>query len=1088
MSTIGRPVPLSLGLPLTGRMLIEASAGTGKTYTLVALVVRLIVEVGLMPDQILVVTYTRAATAELRNRIRDRLNELRSHLHGEACGAADDVIASLLSTAGESPQMRQLVDARVEAALAGLELAAIDTIHAFCQRALAEGAFSRGTGFEAEIEPEPGMVRKAMVNDHWRRSFALESGDDAAPWPPGIRAAVARKAFKSDKLAGWQSLAERAMSWSVANLTGGERPETATDDVAPEPWLTHARRQLVESIRDELPERMRAAGLSDFDGLVRTLRHALASEPQLAISLAKRHPALLIDESQDTDGLQLEIFRAIHDAAVSIDAQRALLVLVGDPKQAIYSFRGADLHSFLRVRDDFGEPQRRSLSENRRTHPSLVAAADTLFTSPALRGEPALRMASLAYSTPDALSSAPLLVDMVGDLPLTILQVDTGGTSTVTVAREAVAEVIADDIVRLLDDADARLGPKRVSAGDIAVLVARKEEGALVRSALARRGVPVASTTRSSVYTEPEAAELRLLMRALCDQTDEYRVRAALAGRIVGFDAAGLERLDADVAWSDRWHGLMTDWFERWSKQGVGAAIRQAAAVCGTWSRFAVQPGGERAMTNLLHLLQLLDAAAIDDPHELLLWFDRQGKDSSHATIEGDDPALLQIETDGQQVKVMTMHGSKGLEFPIVYLAGLGIGAEDRTHLATLHHTGGRPSFDFDLQQDLVRAERSDEFDQTMRLAYVGVTRAKSRAVIVWGAFDRNARSPMGWWLAGDVDELADEQVTAALTALAQRSAGTIGVRRVRLQDAIGQSRRLASAGAPSAQPMLVNAELQRHLPTSDRRASFTALIAQGASPDEPDHDQAVDETAVAAEPARAPDVRFAFRRGAAAGVCLHAIAETIDWRGDVADWLPVIDRQLTQSGIVDSDVASVARWFDELRHAPIEVPGSDAFRLRDLASSDWHREVAFDVPLHDADFSRVALAARAAGLSVPELPPQRWRGMLRGFIDALIVHQGRLYVLDWKSNHLGDSFADYDASAMEAEMRLHGYHLQHLLYSVAVLRFLRRRGSPADLERRFGGVVYSFIRGMAPDHPGAGIVSLAPDWALLEAIDGILQ
>ncbi|CAN5212529.1 exodeoxyribonuclease V subunit beta [soil metagenome] len=1091
MSDLVENIPLALELPLDGRVLIEASAGTGKTYTLVALVTRLVVEVGLMPDQILVVTYTRAATAELRNRIRLRLTQLRDALRGDTADP-DPIIAALLAKANQSERQRELVDARVEAALAGIAFASIDTIHAFCQRALAEGAFSRGSGFEAEIEPQPGMIRTSLVNDFWRRALSESVDARDSPWPESIRSAMARAAFDADKLWRWQKLAELGMNWSTAALHGGPRPETedATDPQVSQGWLRHARRRLVETVRLDLPDRMRAAGLSDFEGLVRTLRAALRDEPTLARALAVRYPALLIDESQDTDGLQLDIFRMIHAAAVEQDAARALLVIVGDPKQAIYSFRGADLHSFLRVRDDFSTGQRRALLENRRSHDVLLAAADHLFTTPQHRGDgTALRMPTLDYRSPIGRSRSQLLVDDSEDAALTFLRIDSAGAALGSgEAREATAAVIADDIVRLLDDATAAIGSKRVVASDIAVLVVRNDEGVAVRTALARRGVPVASTTKNSVFEQPEADDLRLLMRALSDPTDEYRVRAALAGQLVGLDAAALDRLDIDVQWSDLWRSRMIEWFESWMRDGIGAAMRRAMASCDTGTRLAARSGGERAMTNYLHLLQLLDAAAIDDPLELLVWFDQQNQDSSHATIESDDPALLQIDSDGEQVRVMTMHGSKGLQFPIVYLAGLGLAGKEHEVLVALHHPDGLPQLDFDQDPTSIASARDAEFDQAMRLAYVGVTRAESRAFIVLGNFEKNGRTPLGWWLGGDVPQLDDRLLDLALDELKSRAGAGISSRTIEVDVEAEPARLKTRASRSDHAPTIKAASLKRRLPAADRRASFTALIAQGVSPDEPDHDQAVEESAPDTAPSPASEMRFGFRRGAAAGVCLHAIAETIDWSASSDAWLGIIDRELDRSAIEPADAAAVAEWFEEVRDAPIAMPGRAPFRLRDLAPSQWHREVAFDVPLRDADFAGVAQVARDAGFAVPELPPHRWRGMLRGFIDALVIHDDKLFVLDWKSNHLGDDYGDYDDTAMQAEMRLHGYHLQHLLYSVAVLRFLRRRSSTVDVTERFGGVVYAFIRGMSPDHAGAGLVLVPPHWPLLDSIDGILR
>lgn len=1070
--------PLALSLPLTGRVLVEASAGTGKTYTLVGVVVRLIVEAGLMPDQILVVTYTRAATAELRTRLRDRLGELRRAML-EGTRGSDGFIEALLAASRGDLDARALALARLDAALAGLELAAIDTIHAFCQRALAEGAFRRGAAFEAEVEPLPGSLRRELVNDLWRRATA-EQGD-AAFWPDAAGPTLARHAATREKLSHWVGVAGRVTAWPNASLVGGERPGDARldDDAAKASWMLHGRRRLAELVREELPRRIRATGLHDFDGLVRSLRDAIVREPALASELGRRYPALLIDESQDTDALQLEVFDRIHRAAPSA---RALLVLVGDPKQAIYSFRGADLHSFLRTAATFRDGERHSLLENRRSHPRLVAAADALIARPLARDAPPLRMPKLGYTRPRGVSDTPLVTDPGDDTALTFLLLESDDELSAKDASQAIAVCVADDIVRLLSDSQVQLAGRPLTPADIVVLVDDNQDGAAVRAVLGERGVPTASTVKSSVYASAEARELRILMIGLCARSDERRTRSALAGRIVGLDAAAFERFDQDAAESDRWRRALASWLELWQRDGLGAAVRRICDECGTWTRWSRRRGGERAMTNLLHLLALLDASGIQDPAALLLWFGQQNEDTSAATVEGDDPALLQIDSDGQQVRVMTMHGSKGLEFPIVYLAGIGSGRRQRMQAAPLRQRDDGPEIDIAGTPEAQAAHHSDEVDQAMRVAYVGLTRAKSRAYVVWGVFPHAAQSPLGWWLGEGAAALDLVAMRAAIEALAQTD-DAISVRSLPADAGDAAPRRWQPVAArDQAAAPLALASLSHPLPGPDRRASFTALVAQGMSPDEPDHDQAIDDAAVDPAPATAA-LRFRFERGAAAGVCLHAIAESIDWQAAPRAWHDAIRRELARSAIDGADPEQMAAWFDEIRRAPITVPGTRPFALAGIEQAGWHREVAFDLPLRDADFSRVATAALEAGFAVPALPAQQWRGLLRGYIDALVVRDGRVFVLDWKSNHLGDRFADYDEAAMEAAMRLHGYHLQHLLYSVAVRRFLAARGSPAA----FGGVIYAFVRGMSPEAPGHGVVALAPDLALLDTLDALL-
>ncbi|HEY6898599.1 MAG TPA: UvrD-helicase domain-containing protein, partial [Rhodocyclaceae bacterium] len=867
------PIPLDAPrAPLTGTQAIEASAGTGKTWSIAALYLRLVVEAGLPVERLLVVTYTTAATAELRDRIRARLIAARSAFAGGE-DQNDPVLAEL---------RRRIEPARAEAlltlAIESFDLAAIHTIHGFCQRALEERAFESGEDFETTLVGDETALLQAIAEDFWRKQMALADAFWArwlvarlngpfglvqalrghfgkpylkrllpeAPNPDAEAAFVAQRdalapVWQRDgqgltaMLCGWKGLsavshkpeqiARAAQAVDAWFASGGElrtapeglkkfseaalkkattkaaagTPEdplfgrmqdllAAIDDLntALERRLGHLLATALDACEEALARRKAQLGRLGFDDLLTRLAAALRGDggPRLAERLQERYGAALIDEFQDTDPVQYEIFeRVFHRGGLP-------LFFVGDPKQAIYSFRGADLHAYLEARQQAAEHW--ALSTNRRSVPGLVAAVNSIFE----RRDQAFRFEGLDFA-PVAASPqppAPLRIEEVEARPLSLWflersEVDAKGKPKAIprgVANQRIAAAVAADIARLLRLADqgrANIGTRPLAGGDIAVLVKSHAQGRLMRNALAELGVASVRYGQDSVFDSREALEVERLLLAVAEPGRSGLVKAALVTDLLGLRGADIHRLDGDAAAWDALSQRFHEWHQLCRERGFVVMWHALLAQQRVAERLLLRPDGERRMTNLQHLSELLQQLAHDEGLSVdglakHLADSRRGEGDSEL-IDGE-AKLLRLESDEQLVRIVTIHGSKGLEYPIVYCPWLWDGARPKRRTGPLafhdQEDSGHGALDFgSARQDEYRAWADEEREQEqLRLAYVALTRAKHRCVLAWGGIDGAERSPLGWLLHGPLElkERDDIQLRAELAALSAACPG----------------------------------------------------------------------------------------------------------------------------------------------------------------------------------------------------------------------------------------------------------------------------------------------------------------------------
>ncbi len=1187
LDLIDTPIP-------PGTTLIEASAGTGKTYTLTGIVLRLILEKELPVSQILVVTFTNAATEELGGRIRSALREAYQLFAGSE-QAEDPFLLALQQQYGGAEGVEAL-----RRALLDFDELTIATIHGFCKRVLEESAFESGLPFELEfLDNDDGLLAE-IARDVWRRLLARQdlshpfvglwvSEQDLGPqsfiadyrhWQRHPRTVILPSPLTpqvalAEVEGAYQTLSDRfdraRLRLALSRLKLRDRSELSSPErlkevlVAAQSFLDQGLGQDLEqspetetagfgdglwalkllrpaSLASALPpgkerDLERLPGLAEidpfFDALT-TLEHALRCAflerlhqrfrdhkernaclafddllhrlhealhdprhgPRLRRAVAHRYRAALIDEFQDTDLIQYEIFKGLF--------RHCPLVLVGDPKQSIYGFRGADIFAYLLARRDATHAY--TLGQNWRSGGRLVAAVNSLFShapNPFVFDEIPFRPVSPAQPVAGR--------DLEGDHGKAFQWMWLPEESSRARAEATIQTHVAQEIVRLLGsglrltEGDGQTG-RELRPGDIAVLVRTNAQAIGLQESLRRVGVPSVVGRSGDIFQSEEMEDLLRLLEAVLDPARGDRLRAACATLAWGDDAAAIHKLQRDDGAFQRLVDRFDGYREVWLRRGFIAMMSLLLDEQDVPHRLLSIDGGERRLTNLQHAVELLHQAIHDrgfGASALIAWARAEAEVQEHDR----DAAELRLESDSMAVSLVTVHKSKGLEYEVVFCPFLWQSqAVDRApvsaHLSPDQVVYDCGSDELDTHLALAEAERLAE---DLRLTYVALTRAKRRCVVVWGDFGRGGASglsalayllhrhqaglpaPVVEEQGGDAHQVARRvahevealrtrrsEWLADLKALVAQCNDTMGLQI--LEDQAESSRRAApSEGRSELQALSFPAAAwPRAVPW--RISSFSSLVRDGER-ESPDHGDP-DLPDVGRRPVSArPEQLFAFARGPRAGDCLHQILEQIDFpqhrqasaKEKVVGVLQRfrLDRGEAHPSAPDGydPIAAVDQMIDRVMTQPLPGQG---FKLASVGRSQRLVEWQFYTPL--ADLSPVELSdlfrAHAQGPWVDDycrrlehLGRSRLEGFLTGFVDLLFEHGGKWYIVDWKSNHLGDRAEDYGHDAMMRVMIEHHYLLQYHLYTVAAHRYLQSRIPDWSYERDFGGVFYIFLR-----------------------------
>ncbi|MFT3790437.1 MAG: UvrD-helicase domain-containing protein [Rudaea sp.] len=1094
---------LALTMPLSGLQLIEASAGTGKTFTLAGLYLRLVVERRRAAGDILAVTFTDAATQELKSRLRARL---------AACAALLDAGAPLMEEAGDAVETRQ-AKRLIDAALAGetrdaltrrLRLAALDidhapisTIHGFCRRALAEFGVLAGRALQGDLVANDRDLIETAAADCWRRAATAADPADFL---------ALQAAFKKP---------EAFVKTLAALVPGARRLLPAADAGDRATALLH---DALARVRMRVAEAKRAAARHSHDDVIRELHDALAGGggAALAARLHARHPVALIDEFQDTDAQQFAIFDAIY-------GQRGDLVLIGDPKQAIYGFRGGDVHTYLRARVRVAEVQ--TLARNFRSAPAYLHALNALYAG---AGERAFAQPGIGYQPllpGGKAADDDLLIDGVPATPLTFWR-DEDGTlprGSKEKATPQLAAACASAIFDLLAPERTCLREKpgashrALMPSDIAVLVALHDEALEIQRALSARGIASASVTRRSVFASEEAIELHALIDALAD-FDEARLRGVLTLRLFAATAADFARYAAEpVRWSAQLD-IFAEWRRVWSARGVAAMLalvfeKHAAALLRA-------PQGERRMTNWLQLAELAQVAAGDcvGLRGLVDWLASR---IAHADHDNEDEQL-RLESDAGRVKIYTFHKSKGLQFPVVFLPFAGLSRSASNHYPREYRyredDGAAATWiAFDKAANETSeataaraAAMREDLAERLRILYVALTRACCAAFVAADPVGSGEPSALlhlfGLDAAkaakktGDDGDAVSVWLAQCLSVLRAVGGGAIGVAPLPAQ----ATTRHAAADAADRRGA---ARTMPHAVRDDWRIVSYSQLASGARDEvRADRDDEAAPSAAVVAAGAAPATPSSALRGARFGTAFHELIEVADF-GAWRDWRgrgappgqdALVERIVRRHALAaEAPVANavLADLVARTLNAPLPIDAGRGARLADLAPASYRAEMPFHFSLGQVDTARWLALLHAHGYvrERRRFDLARIEGLMTGVLDLVVLHEGRWWVIDYKTNFLGapapgapDETNPYAPAALAAAVRVGEYDLQYLIYLTALHRWLKSRDPRYDYARDVGGALYLFVRGL--DARGVdGVHADKPPAALIEALDAML-
>lgn len=1185
-------------LPLAQNNVIEASAGTGKTYTMVTLYLRLLLQAGennfptaLDIEQILVVTFTKDATKELRQRINQRiqawLKQLQQYQQHQDPDKLDD------------PELQKLlpyIEANLELAIQRLHFAAqyidraaIFTIHGFCQRMLQQYAFDSGLSFNVEVNNSDKKLLQQLNYQLWREQFYSLSEAEAqlisdifkspdellnsissllAGNMPRINATLpfsdlsAGIAYYQQQIAFLDQLEAQQLSdftqwfaeygenlqknsvkavqtyldtdFSTLNIKARlERLEKLTKlkfyakKEQEFPLLIHELQRFfngfslkayqesmnylyVKLLRDHFFAYQDQHNNIDFNDLLRLLRDALLKQQGMKLIqfIRQQYPFAMIDEFQDTDPIQLTIFEKIYLSATP-DQQPTGFTVIGDPKQAIYRFRGADIFTYLSVmaQDQANRIENiYTLQHNYRSSKGLITSLNSLFA----QAKNPFFLPEIQFPLIEAHQQGSLTIKQTKQKAWQILQLD-HETKKKEAYQLAVAELFACHIQQLLKAAEQQQAlfiedtepqnSRVVEAKDIAILVRDRFESQIIRTALAKKGIAsVYLSEKESVFNSPVAQELLLILQACVTPFKQRAVLSALGTTLWGLTAPQIYQLKEDeIAWADLIERLL-QYHQIWQNQGILPMLYrlfQTEMLPQRLQQFAL---GERYLVDLLHLSELLQQAMNQQQNEeaLLNWYQQQ------LTGQTDnDENRLRLEREQNVVKIITIHKSKGLEFPIVGLPFILTKKTNRRNDSAFYHNAEKQLI-WDIRNEHSQQIMLENNAEEMRLLYVALTRAKYQLIVgvpqqiaykekdepsglnaldyllIQGEnnaftssmqysdlFDR-ALSPEHWQLSR-ADDLPTEDDWRPSLSYPQ----TLTVRQFKqnveknwlVTSFTGLQAKLQAIYADHFSDMMQD-HLDRDMevdladnPVIDLTQQINRYYPAGFSP-------------------------FDFPKGASVGSGLHSYLEKADFSQ------PVTPESLTPIcqylNLTAEWITPLQTWLTHIFSQSLPQLGA----LQQINRKDRLTELQFYLKLgnlfNNQQFNQLLhqyhpLYDQHYPIRVDEI-----RGFIRGFIDVVIRQDNKYYIIDYKSNFLGADLSCYQQEQLKKVISAQRYDLQYLIYTLAVHRYLKLHDPAYQYETHFGGVFYLFLRGMAlPDNPQqTGVFFTKPSTALIEKLD----
>jgi exodeoxyribonuclease V beta subunit len=1225
--------------PLAGTNVIEASAGTGKTFNIQKLVLRLIIEKALTIDKILAVTFTEAATAELREKIRSELSQAMYYLkkkieekNGEKKEnnkeKLDAVAQLILDKVLKNYDTAKLAHDRLLLAILDFDMASIYTIHGFCSRMLNDCAFESAIPFNTELVTDQTELIAGIIDDFWRKEFYQQPAIIAAAaaylgidrkklqelaknlMKPGIEPDNKTKNNTSGKLepllqktiANWEkdkneildiiklnvsnnvlsgnkdnfkdvnlteyalrldALAENGLSivskhdiavifiFSETGLSDA-RTDGSKDKNVPIPkhnffTLCEDFRKAVSAFSldlksdfhthliSELANRKKTENIQTFDDLLVGLRDALKVNPLLKKTIREKYSAVLIDEFQDTDPVQYEIFNTVFmEDPKKSKTDAPVIFFIGDPKQAIYSFRSADVFTYFNAITSKSITSKNMLDRNFRTQSQLVKDLNILFETKDKSKFNPFVLDEMEYNpvkeSPESKgNNRKLMIEGEEASALKICWTKAEKNIGIAVSKKDICRSVAAEITRLMNlskDKKAFLGNDEIRPSDFAVLARSNREAVMMKDYLEKSKIPAVLQNTGTVFETDEAWQMEIFLRAVADPGNSGLVAAALGSRLFAVDSKLLADTGKDAALRkkmDEWSNKFQKYHHLWSTKSFIRMFRTFLNEKDIFTdgnnvrkRLLKYGDGERTLTNLTHMAELLHEAETSEKlgiNGLLNWFmERRMNAEAH---KGNEAYLIRLERDEEAVKIVTIHKSKGLEFPIVFCPFTAHSKSKSSEKDFTYHDAELNRlfhFDEDETGDKYKHTKLEDFAEMMRLFYVAVTRAKNLTYLYWGNITNSDYSALGYlfYAPSKSDPVSEDNPASEFDNYFDKLKPELGNNRKfppGVLETMGKKLKFkVDYPQPTGLPYSYvpeNTELDPsekiftgHIETKWRVSSFSNLskycheidFAGDYEDDDDSEKKRYSNYTVPETKGKASAKTFWSlipKKTAAAdlGNCVHEIFEIIDFTSDDAaigkKILPVLknyfhknnalgDQAFAPETLLEPAVAMIRNVLSE----KLELQG-EIISLKDIAPDTRVSEMEFYYPFDKFSIENVADAFTkysSNSLLKNEFPAilkadykfTDLKGYMNGKLDLVFKFNGKYYILDWKTNLIRPHIQSYSLENITRKMVDSHFILQYAIYVKALDKLLKKElKNDYDYDRDFGGVIYLFLRGI---------------------------
>lgn len=1159
-------------VPLNGTSLVESSAGTGKTYNIASLYVRAILELGLEPSQILVMTFTEAATAELKARLRERIRESLSVFNQEE-DPEDEFFSSLLSAGYTDPKHK------LKKALDSFDEASVFTIHGFCNRLLTEYTVHFDVPSNVELLTNGDELLQECVDEYWlefnRRAqgestqwfalnYLIEIGfgpDELKKLVKEVLAETNARIIPDLKLENLETevkeiqglFSEIKNQWSEqktslkdilfsGHLHGGKFKKDKLDDYwnvlsdwveksgfsfkyppeikkfslylydslnksAPDYEVLGISRSIdrfidlfeglskikvaflnesIDTIRTRYKALKQSRQVLEYDDMLTKVEEGLKAETSISLRkrLALKYPFALVDEFQDTDQIQYNILKSIYH-----NREDTGLFMIGDPKQAIYSFRGADVYTYLEAKSDLTKGQAYGLMENYRSNSRMIEGVNQLFEGSQhsfIDHEIQYQKARFPVNKDDL----NYLYDNEGNKvnPLQFIELNNDKYTNKSSVNEDIYSALTRQILELTS------GKYKVIAGNsealetvkekhIAILVWKGADGEKIQEVLRDAGIKSVLRSNTSVFSTEVSIDLFRALNAILNLSYELGLKAALAGSLFGYSAVDLKDLEENEY---RWATLIADLTtirDEWNKHGFERALNLFFDQFQVFETLSSYQNAERKISNLLHLTELISIKSRDNrfnPNALVRWFYSKINDDTSAKAK--DEEQLRLESDDELVQITTMHSSKGLQYPIVFCPFLWSSKviSDNEELIKLKKDGKTivdlsGEVQHDNKQEYIQIARDQNKAEDVRLAYVSLTRSISACYVFLPDYNKIQNSPISYILNGK--DISDSIDFASIRSKIETK------EHIELREP--EQGPVSNNNKSDFEPetLKVKSFKRNDVLKYPRMLSYSSLVGgHGDDGSAKDHDGILNENTYKDDKITKVKNRFSFPRGANAGSFLHQIFEDISFQ-EPDDLSKLVQDNLLRFGFEEHWQEPVREWMEQSLHHNLGIPDTS---LSALPDAQVIKEMEFFFPVNKLQTSEIWRLIRLKYSDNSEV--ESFEGYLKGYIDLIFEWQGKYYILDYKSNHLGNDGDDYCEEALNNAMLDAGYDLQYHLYTLALDRYLSTSISDYTYEEQFGGVLYLFLRGIDPSEPGSGIFFDKPDPQLIRSLNDIMK